>query len=481
MNTAAGVSGMAPSTSWSGPVKSAKRKRRLMIRATVIAILIAAYACGIWYYSSHFTPGTTVDGVDASGMTTDQLAEAIQDRAASYEQHVTNANGFDLTITAEEIGLSTEGTQVADEALARTNPALWLPYLLSPKHMLIDAQVESNEDALASIVSEAVSGFNEGAEQPTNATGVYDEESKSFVIAPESVGTALDTDKVAERVTVACRELNPSVTLDDTALLQPTVGSQDETLTASVEKANAMIANDINVVCDGETVATIDKSTIISWIGFTDESEVVIDGVYDWVDANDAIKEAGNATDEEHVWSLDIKETCLDIRRVLGQDLGSDAEVKRTVIETKPAATPGAKDRGRHIDVNLTTQFVRFYDENGKVIWDSYCVSGGWDTEYQEMHSTPTGTFAIEAKQTNTTLVGADRNGDNKPDYESFVNYWMPFLNYDYGFHDATWRSEFGGDIRYWWGSHGCVNLPYEKAEELFNLVKVGDTVVIHE
>ena len=96
------------------------------------------------------------------------------------------------------------------------------------------------------------------------------------------------------------------------------------------------------------------------------------------------------------------------------------------------------------------------------------------------MHETPTGTFYLESKQTNQTLVGADLDGDQQPDYESFVYFWMPFLNYDYGLHDATWRSEFGGDIREWYGSHGCVNLPYDKAAELFQLVNVGDTVYIH-
>lgn len=476
-----GVSGMAPSTAWSGSAKAAKRKRRFIIRTTIIAILAVAYAIGTWYFSSHFTPGTTVDGVDASLMTTDQLADAIQDRAASYEQHITNEDGFDLTITSGEIGLSTEGTQVATEALARTNPVLWLPQLISPKHMLIDAQVESDEEALATIVNNAVESYNRDAEQPTNATGTYDEESKSFVVAPEAVGTALDADKVTEKVETAYRELSPNLSLDETVLLQPKVNSEDEKLAAAIEKANGMIAKDLAIMCDGEQVSTADKKTIVSWISFTDDQEVNVDGVMDWVEANQKVKIAGNATDEEHVWALDANATCSDIHRALEKEPGTDAQVKRTAIETKPAATPGAKERGRHLDVNLSTQFVRFYDEDGKVIWDSYCVTGGWDSEYQEMHATPQGTYHIQAKDTNTTLVGADRNDDKKPDYESFVYYWMPFLNYDYGFHDATWRSDFGGDIRYWWGSHGCINLPFEKAEELFNLVKVGDTVYIHE
>ena len=70
---------------------------------------------------------------------------------------------------------------------------------------------------------------------------------------------------------------------------------------------------------------------------------------------------------------------------------------------------------------------------------------------------------------------------DGEPDYESYVNFWMPFLDYDFGLHDATWRWDFGGDIRFYDGSHGCVNLPYDAAAELFDIVEVGDPVVVRE
>ena len=60
------------------------------------------------------------------------------------------------------------------------------------------------------------------------------------------------------------------------------------------------------------------------------------------------------------------------------------------------------------------------------------------------------------------------------------MNYWMPFLGNAYGLHDASWRSRFGGSIYSYAGSHGCINLPREKAAELFDLVNVGDKVNIH-
>ena len=441
---------------------------------------LAAYAIGRWYFSSHFTPGTTVDGVDASLMTTDQLADAIQDRAASYEQHITSETAS-TTPSPRDIGLSTRARQVATEALERTNPVLWLPYLHLAQHMLIDAHIQATRRRCPPSSTTPWTAYNKEAEQPTNATGTYDEEQDAFVVAPRPSAPPSTHQAVTEKVETAFRELTQDVTLDESALQAHEHTRQDETL-ARHHRAGQQDRSprDLDVMCDGQTVATIDATPSPAGSASPTSSELDIDGVYDWVEDNEAINDAGNATDDEHVWALDSQATCDDIHRAWRRT-GTDAQVKRTAIETKPPATPGAKERGRHLDVNLSTQFVRFYDEDGKVIWDSYCVTGGWDSEYQEMHATPQGTYHIQAKDTNTTLVGADRNDDKKPDYESFVYYWMPFLNYDYGFHDATWRSDFGGDIRYWWGSHGCINLPFEKAEELFNLVKVGDTVYIHD
>ena len=127
--------------------------------------------------------------------------------------------------------------------------------------------------------------------------------------------------------------------------------------------------------------------------------------------------------------------------------------------------------------MNLTTQYARFYDSDGTVIWRSYLVSG----KVSEGRSTPTGTYRINAKRQNETLVGADEDGDGEPDYRSHVTYWMPFIGNAVGLHDASWRSKFGGTIYVYGGSHGCVNLPTDAAAQLYSLVKVGDTVYVHK
>ncbi len=471
---------MAPASNWEGAPKNASpRKKRRRIRAAVIGALLVCYAAGTYYFSSHLTPGTTVDGVDAGMLTQDQLVKALDEREANYTQHITNADGFDLSITGTDISLSGDTKAVASEAFSRSTAALWPLSLLTPQHMLVDAKVSIDEDALGKIVNEAVDAYNSEAQAPTDAAVRFDDEQGIYVIDEESIGTAIEADPIIDACALASRELREDVTLGAEAYKQPQVTKDDERLTSAVDKANGILTSDFHVTHDGENVATFTPAMMREWLYLDDDLELSVDGdgILSYVNDSEELTDAGNITDDEHVWILDPVGTADAAYKAI-RDGKDSSEIALTLIETKPEVTPGAKERGRHIDVNLSTQFARFYDTDGTVIWDSYFVSGN----VAEGRQTPTGEFAIEAKETGRTLVGADENNDGKPDYESFVNYWMPFLAGDWGLHDATWRwdGEFGGTTYQWNGSHGCINLPFAKAEELYGLCKVGDPVIVH-
>ena len=124
-------------------------------------------------------------------------------------------------------------------------------------------------------------------------------------------------------------------------------------------------------------------------------------------------------------------------------------------------------DEDNYIFISIKEQKLWYY-KNGKLFLSTDIVSGRkgvWDTL--------TGEFRITDKVAGTYLVGVD--------YRCWVDYWMLF---DYasqsGLHDATWLSEFGGDIYETKGSHGCVNMPYNKAQKLFRNVSLGTLVLIY-
>ena len=149
--------------------------------------------------------------------------------------------------------------------------------------------------------------------------------------------------------------------------------------------------------------------------------------------------------------------------------------------------------------------------KDGELVLSSYIVSGK-----AGKFDTPRGTFSILHKGRNVQLKGevtvkgeyeevplsdaeiaklraeAEAQGKDpdsvpttkkepkKEDWDVTVNYWMAFVGGMYGFHDATWRSYFGGYIYTYDGSHGCVNLPLWAAETLYNNVEVGTPVFIN-
>ena len=51
------------------------------------------------------------------------------------------------------------------------------------------------------------------------------------------------------------------------------------------------------------------------------------------------------------------------------------------------------------------------------------------------------------------------------------------------GLHDASWQpsSVFSNPDAYkTYGSHGCVNLPTDKAAEIYGIIQNGDPVIVH-
>ena len=118
-----------------------------------------------------------------------------------------------------------------------------------------------------------------------------------------------------------------------------------------------------------------------------------------------------------------------------------------------------------YVIVDLSTQ--RLYMYNDDELLFTTPVTTGKDSTPSDI-----GLFSIYAKERDRYLVGAD--------YRAFVNYWMPY-NGGEGLHDASWRSEFGTDTYRYGGSHGCINMPGDKAAMAYENSRVGTKVLVHK
>lgn len=118
------------------------------------------------------------------------------------------------------------------------------------------------------------------------------------------------------------------------------------------------------------------------------------------------------------------------------------------------------------VEVDISSQTLNFYQDSNLIL--TTAVTTGKDGVYD----TRIGYFQIAYKDYNTFLEG--------PDYKVHVDYWMPFDG-GIGLHDASWRGTFGGDIYTYNGSHGCVNMPYDAAQTVYENVSAGTRVLVHK
>ncbi len=81
----------------------------------------------------------------------------------------------------------------------------------------------------------------------------------------------------------------------------------------------------------------------------------------------------------------------------------------------------GEPDWKAYIDVDLSEQHARYYDESGNIVWEANFISGKPGED-----ATPEGVWQINSNDGGSTLIGA-KDETGKPKYESPVSYWMPF------------------------------------------------------
>lgn len=128
---------------------------------------------------------------------------------------------------------------------------------------------------------------------------------------------------------------------------------------------------------------------------------------------------------------------------------------------------------GKLLLVSISQQHIWACD--GTALANESAVTTGASALTNVDNATPTGTWHIYSKQTNTTLKGCDVNGCwNDP-----VAYWMPFDD-QVGFHDSSWQTfPYGSSLYATQGSHGCVHLPADFIAWVYGWAPIGTTVTV--
>ena len=470
------------------PEKAPRRRRLWIVPVAIVGLLGATYLGGVAAFSNVFLPGTTVDGLDVSLKDKTALAESIDSSTDGYALAI-SGDGVETTITAKDIDLGYDGEAYASQALAQTNPWSWPVALSQTRSIKLQKTVKYDASKVSAALDALVDQSKQAAEAAAEGASIsYSAEKASFVLDNGGDTRYLDADALNASVTAALDALKPSLTLGEDLL----TGGDD--YSQALSAANAYLAAAPTLTLAGTQVGTVSPDQIASWLRFDDELKVELDeaALTKWAqgDLSQQLDTVGttrtytrpdgkavSVSGGTYGWNIDGAALASQI--VSDLQSGTSTTIEVPTKSAAAAYAPGGKDWGnRFIDIDLTEQHVRMYDASGALVWESDCVSG----DSGKGHDTPCGVYTMDSYRAsgNVELRGAIDPSTNEPEYISKVQYWMPFIGNSYALHDADWRSNFGGNIYTYNGSHGCVNLPSSKAAELYNLTSVGDVVVVH-
>lgn len=323
---------------------------------------------------------------------------------------------------------------------------------------------------------------------PYRATIAYNADAGQFEGVDGVSGDAPVYDNAAANLTSAVKELKDKVELTSaTGYVDGEKATDSEQVKNALKEANAYL--DVTVTCNftpatGEAATeAVGKDQIAQWlIVGNDGLSVSLDGE----NMATYCTELAKKHDVSKKKTGQFKTTGGSIINVpvasSGQTVDGNKlyEAIAEAINNKKSATvkavySEAKEEetgeyvtygGNYCEVDLTNQMVYVY-KNGELVVSSQCVTGC----ISKGHGTPTGVYSIFSRDKDRYL-----RGDG---YKSWVNFFVPF-NGGIGFHDASWRSTFGGNIYLYSGSHGCINMPYSAAKKLYENVTLDEKVIVY-
>ena len=364
----------------------------------------------------------------------------------------------------------------------RQNPLLWPAAFFVKNSEGVEFRVTYNEKLLAEKIS-SLKVMASGAEGASPAHPVFDGE--SYVIEPEVYGAL--PDKIAKKIREYIRELKPELNLMEEGCLEVPVFRSDS---PEVEKACEIM----NQYCQARVIytmdqeVTVDAEIISGWLHCDENMNVSLDeeaagewvkGLAEQYDTAGRIRSittpAGKTAEVSggtYGWKIDITaETAALIENIRKGDV-----VSREPVYAQRAAARSAQDWGTtYLEVDLTSQYM-WYIQDGAVLLETDVVTGAPVAGKE----TPQGVYSILYTQQDAVLTGETDPLTGRPEYRTHVDYWMPFTQQGHGFHDADWQSAFGGNVYTYSGSHGCVNMPVDKAGELYAVLETGTPVVVH-
>ncbi len=465
-------------------VETKKKHKVLRITGIISAVvLVCTYVTVSIWFMFHYNYRTYINGNDYSFYTLDEVDQFIGEYISDYSLTLKLRDDSEYEIEPDDIGLVISPNVTAKKIISEQNGFLWPYYMCIRKDYELYYTADYDKNKLEELLKNCDFTQEENMQKPVDASVVI-KDGKSTII-PENEGNYIDFSELCSIIDEALAKGDKIVDLDETDVYEkPDITSDSEEIVSEQARLEKLLSMKVTYKID-EVSWELTSEDYGDWITniSADKIEFDKDKIHEYVqnmaDRYDTYDVPRNFRTHDgrtvtldntwYGWLIDVDSETDELYTVL--EAGESVERVPELDCYAAVYHDGGDDIGdTYIECDFGQQHIYVYVD-GELVMDSDCVTGSLANSGK--FRTPGGVYTILYTKSPAVLVGDD--------YETPVKYWMPFIGeLGIGFHDATWRSAFGGDIYKSGGSHGCVNLPLSAAEQLFNIAYEGMPVVCY-
>lgn len=451
--------------------------KKIGIGVGILAGLCAVtYFGGVWYYSSHFYPGTTLSNFNCSNLTVEQAEEKIHSEMEDYTYTIKERGNKEEHISGKDIELQCAEVKGVAEAKSKQNPFGWVTDRTS-RNQTIEVLVSYNEDKLYQIAENLDCAVESRAAMDGATAGVY-YENGSYHMKEVEGKDIISFSRFYTALRAGIYGTYKDMSLEDEGLYV-TMAEEDK-LKQALTDMNKYVSASITYTKGSQTFV-VNGDTINQWLtlnpdytvtlssdltaGYVSELAKQYDTVGGWREMTSSAGSVITVGGGDYGWLVNQAEEAEALRNhiLAGETVTKEPAYKKKGLGVRG---DGYDIPNTYVEVSIAAQKMWYY-KDGALVLSSNVVTGN----PLKGNGTHTGVFALKYKEKNATLKGEG--------YETPVAYWMPF-NGGEGLHDANWRGVFGGSIYRGGGSHGCVNLPPSVAATLFSNISPGTPVIVY-
>ncbi|MBR6208228.1 MAG: L,D-transpeptidase [Oscillospiraceae bacterium] len=482
-----------PSSRSSGPRK-VKRKKKAVLLWTLWVILVLVILAGLGVgilsvrYQDHFFPKTYIDKIEVSNMTVPEATAVLESAGDAVNIRLSDGEEDLATLPLSSlIGENVIFAMVGDAFSQQHADGFFFSWMEGATWLHTgDLLGYPDKAALSALLEDTMYGET-GRIQPEDA--YIDLGEGGYTLVPEVRGNIVNIDLCAEVLAAAVAGESDLTARDilvevSGARVLPEVLSDDEELLARGRQLDNYLSASVTLDFQDGNTYTLTPEDIysITDIRLDDEDaecvpdpervreltdkladDLGLDGVYAKFRNVVPTRELIYYRVGDKGWRLDRDRLAADVADALAS--GTDSTVVPHYDYTwywQDYYNIG----NTFVEVSIDNQYLWYYVD-GELLVETPVVTGNLATG----DLTRRGCFKIYGMVTDTTLTG--------PTWNDHVDYWMPFDG-GIGFHDSSWRDEYGGDIYITDGSHGCVNTPLDAVATIYENISKGVPVVVY-